>query len=96
MNQELKKAAEKLCCCQVSFVEDVVVLEKFGSDTVWEGIVSVFDLKGHSEATRCYAWSSQIEGSKKRKYYVVLHILPVDSPEKAVRASIAHDFKKDQ
>jgi hypothetical protein len=34
-----------------------------------------------------------IEGSTKRWYYVVLHILPVGSPEKAVRASIAYDLK---
>lgn len=91
--EDLKKAIEKLHKCRASHVEDVVVIEKFGSDTVWEGTVSIFELKGHPKATKCYAWSSAIDGSIKRRYYAVLHIPPVDSPERAVRASIIQDFK---
>lgn len=93
MDQDLKKAVERLHQCQASFIEDVAVLEKFGEQTVWSGIVSVFSLKGHPQASRCYAWSSPIDGSTKRRYYAVLHIPPIDSPEKAVRASIVHDHK---
>jgi len=33
------------------YIEDVIVVEKFGSDTVWEGTVSIFELKGHQKAT---------------------------------------------
>jgi len=73
-----------------------MVVEKFGEKSVWSGIVSVFSLEGHPQATRCYAWSSPIEGSTKRRFYAVLHIPPVDSPEKAVRASIVHDHKAAQ
>jgi hypothetical protein len=58
------------------------------------GIVSVFRLKDHLQADKCYVWSSPIEGCTKRRYYAVLHIPPVDSPEKAVRASIVHDHKE--
>lgn len=57
-------------------------------------MVSIFKIEGHPKAEKCYAWSSPIEGSKKRRYYAVLHILPVDSPEKAVRASIVNEFRK--
>jgi hypothetical protein len=92
--EDLKRAIEKLHTCQASHIEDVTVLEKFGSDTVWEGTVSIFDLKGHPKATMCYAWSSPIGESTKRRYYAVLHIPPVDSPEKAVRASIVQDHKE--
>jgi hypothetical protein len=92
-SKDLKKAIEKLHNCRASHIEDVIVLEKFGSDTVWEGTISVFELKGHSKATKCYAWSSPVDGSTKRRYYAVLHIPPVDSPEKAVRASIVQDHK---
>jgi hypothetical protein len=92
--EDLKKAIEKLHKCHASYAEDVIVLEKFGSDTAWEGTVSVFELKGHPKATKCYAWSSPINGSTKRRYYAVLHIPPVDSPEKAVRASIVQDHKE--
>jgi hypothetical protein len=90
---DLKKAIELLHHCRALYVEDVIVVEKFGSDTVWEGTVSVFDLKGHPQTNKCYAWSSPIDGSTKRRYYTVLHLPPVDSPEKAVRASIVQDHK---
>jgi len=93
-DEDLKQAVERLHNCQASFLEDVAVVEGFGEKTVWQGVVSVFDIKGHPQTTRCYAWSSPIEGSTKRRFYAVLHIPPVDSPEKAIRASIVHDHKR--
>lgn len=93
MDADLKTAVENLHNCKASFIEDVIVLEKFGNETVWSGTVSVFRIEGHLQATKAYAWSSTIEGSTKRRYYAVLHIPPVDSPEKAVRASIVQDHK---
>lgn len=93
MDADLKQAVERLHHCQASFLEDVAVVEKFGEKTVWQGIVSVFGIKGHPQADKCYAWSSPIEGSTKRRYFAVLHIPPVDSPEKAVRAAIIQDYK---
>ena len=50
------------------------VHEMFGTQTVWDGDVHVFDLKGNAKATRAYAWSSPIEGSDKRRFYAVLHL----------------------
>ena len=93
MDEDLKRAVEGLHHCQASFLEDVAVVEMFGEEIVWGGVVSVFLIKGNPQAGRCYAWSSPIEGSTKRRYYAVLHIPPVDSPEKAVRAAIVKDFK---
>jgi len=93
MDLDLKTAVERLHDCTASFVEDVIVIEKFRTETVWAGTVSVYDIKSHPKTTRAYAWSSPIEGSTKRRYYAVLHIPPVDSPEKAVRASILQDHK---
>jgi hypothetical protein len=72
----------------------MAMVEMFGEETVWGGVVSVFLIKGHPQTDKCYAWSSPIEGSTKRRYYAVLHIPPIDSPEKAVRASIVHAHKK--
>ena len=94
MDPELKTHVEHLLECTASFIEDVVVVEKFGSLTAWSGTVSIFALEDHPTATKAYAWSSPIEGSTKRRYYAVLHIPPVDAPEKAVRASIVQDYKK--
>ncbi len=93
MDAQLKETLEKLHNCIASFIEDVVVVEKFGNKTVWSGTVSVYEIKGHPQATKAYAWSSPIEGSTKRRYYAVLHIPPVDSPEKAVRAAIVQDSR---
>ncbi len=93
MIEDLKRAIERLHHCQASFLEDVVVVEKFGEKTVWQGVVSVFGIKDHPQTTKCYAWSSPIEGSTKRRYFAVLQIPPIDSPEKAVRASIVHEHK---
>lgn len=94
MDPELKThVVERLLDCTASFIEDVVVVEKFGSLTAWSGTVSVFTLEDRPMATKAYAWSSPIEGSTKRRYYAVLHVPPIDSPEKAVRASIVRDSK---
>lgn len=93
MDEDLKQAVERLHQCSASFLEDVAMVEKFGDKTVWQGVVSIFNIKGHPQADKCYAWSSPIEGSTKRRYYAVLHIPPINSPEKAVRASIVHDHK---
>ncbi len=93
MDEDLKRAVERLHHCRATFLEDVAVVEMFGEETVWGGVVSVFSLEGRPMVTKCYAWSSPIEGSTKRRYYAVLHMPPVDSPEKAVRAAIVHDLK---
>jgi hypothetical protein len=94
--EELQRAVETLHECRAQFVETDEVVELFQGKTVWEGTVFIFSLDGHPKATRAYAWSSPIEGSTKRRYYAVLHIPPVDSAEKAVRASIVQDHKAKQ
>ena len=79
--------------CQAIFRETVQSVERFEGKVVWEGEVYVFDLKGHRTASVCYAWSSAIEGSKKQKFYVVLHVPPITSPLEAVRASIISEAR---
>ena len=58
------------------------VHETFEGETVWEGEVLIFDLMDNNISTRCYAW--EVDGQVK----AVLHTGPIDSPVKAVRASI--------
>jgi len=78
------------------FVEAVPVNETFEGQTVWDGIVHVFDLKGHPTATRAYAWSEQVDGVRGRqRFHVVLHQGPVDSPVAAVRAAIVRYHRGD-
>jgi hypothetical protein len=90
----LQKAILDLHGCKSTWVESVPVKEVFEGQTVWEGIIQVFDLIDHPTAKRCYVWSHELEGSKKRRFFAVLHQGKVDSPEKAVRAAIVREFKK--
>ncbi len=91
--EDTKQAVERLHNCKASYIEEVAVVEKFGLQTVWNGIVHIFKIEGNPKADKCYAWSSPIEGSTKRRYYAVLKIPPIDSPERAVRASVVADKK---
>ena len=72
------------------------VTETFKGETVWDGAVQIFDLIDHPTAQRAYAWSHAVEGSENRRFVVVLHIGPVDSPLKAVRASIVEGYRSKQ
>lgn len=73
--------------------QSVPIREAFEGKIVWEGIVHVFDLAGHPKAKRAYAWSSPIEGSDKRRFFAVLHVPPITSPQDAVRAAIIAEHK---
>ena len=73
-------------------VESVPVHEVFRGQTVWRDTVEVFDLIGHPKAKRCYAWA-QRTGPKPDdvKFTTVLEIPPVESPQTAVKVSIASE-----
>ncbi len=70
---------------KAQLMERVHVVEDFEGERVWEGEVLVFDLLDHPTAQYCYAW--EVDG----QVTTVLHTGPVDSPVKAVRASIIAD-----
>jgi hypothetical protein len=67
--------------------ESVPVKEIFEGQTAWEGTVEVFDLVGHLEAKRAYAWSYR--DGDQMKSVAVLGVPPVDSPQSAVKVAIA-------
>lgn len=85
---QLKESVEAQHGGHASHIESIPVRETFRGQTVWEGVVQVFDLEGHPKATRAYAWSSPIDGSDKRRFYAVLHLGGIRSPRDAVRAAI--------
>jgi hypothetical protein len=51
----LAKAIYDLHGRKATWVKSVPVKEAFEGETVWEGVVQVFDLINHPKATRCYA-----------------------------------------
>ena len=90
--QILRSAVEVEYECQATHVDYVHVIEKDGLVKRWEGIVEVFDLVGHSQAARCYAWR-ELDGINM-KCTTVLQIPPITSAQSAVRATIANDPTK--
>jgi hypothetical protein len=93
-DRQLKEAIEVQHGGTATLVQAVPVKETFEGQTVWEGVVHVFDLDDHPMATRAYAWSSPIEGSTKRRFFAVLGIPPIMSPLDAVRAAIIAEHQQ--
>ncbi len=93
---QLKQAVENLHGGTAMFVEAMPVEETFEGHPVWEGVVHVFNLDDHPNATRAYAWSSPIEGSTKRRYFTVLHLGGIRGPQDAVKAAIVAEHRADE
>lgn len=76
-------------------LESVPVKEVFQGQTVWDGVVEVFRLKGHPQTDRVYAWTHATDDpAHPRRHVTVLHIPPAVSPRTAVQASILHEIKE--
>ena len=78
--------------CGSTHAESVPVHEVFRGQTVWRGVIEVFDLTGHPKAKRCYAWG--FKDGNKTQYIAVLELPPVESPITALRAAIASKAQK--
>ena len=91
---QLKQAVETQHGGTATLAQSVPVNETFEDKPVWEGVVHVFDLVDHPKATRAYAWSSPIEGSTKRRFFAVLHMGPIKSPQDAVRVAIVAEHRR--
>lgn len=87
-SDELARAVESMYGGKAVLISAVPVREEFEGKIVWEGVVHQFEIVGSEAGTRAYAWSHAIIGSTRRRFVVVLHKPPVDSPLKAVRAAI--------
>jgi hypothetical protein len=85
--KRLQRAIKETRRCDSKHVESVPVVEQFEGQTAWEGTVEVFDLIGHPQANRVYAWSYR--DGDKIKSVTILEIPPVDSPQSAVKVAIA-------
>ena len=60
--RSLQQAIRDLHGCESTHSYSAPVKETFEGQTVWEGVVEVFALQGHSTATRCYVWSHAVDG----------------------------------
>ena len=78
-------------------IESVPVQEVFQGNTIWQGVVEVFSLRGHPKAKRAYAWS-HLDGKNddNEKFVTVLELPPVKSAETAVKVAIASEVRTAQ
>ena len=92
--EELRDVIRRVHGAEATHVESVPVKEVFRGETVWEGIVEVFDLKDHPTAVRVYAWAHDTDDPENPRHHVtVLHSHPIKSAEDAVRAAIVQEFR---
>jgi hypothetical protein len=91
--QELEAAILNVHGASATHVETVPVTEEFQGETVWQGEVEVFDIRGHPKAKRCYGWGYSTDEDQGRKYVAVLELPPVTSPQTAVKAAVVSEIK---
>jgi hypothetical protein len=90
---ELQSVFLKLHGCEATYVETVPVVEEFQGETIWQGDVEVFDIRGHPKATRGYGWGYVASESGGQRYFTVLELPPVDSAQTAVKAAIMSEIQ---
>jgi hypothetical protein len=91
--EKLKDVIRELHGVHATHVESVPIVEQHQGQTVWDGVVEVFDLIGHPKTHRVYAWSHETDKPGKPKHVTVLHVPPVVSPQTAVRAAIIQEYR---
>lgn len=91
---ELKDAILRLHGCESEYAGREEVLETFQGETIWQGNVEIFNIRGHPKAKRAYAWSHATgENDKGKRFVAVLELPPVDSAQNAVRAAVMAEIK---
>jgi hypothetical protein len=92
-NDALRQTVQAQHGGTATFVQAVRVHEEQHGKTVWDGTVSVFDLRGSSSgAFRAYAWFYELSDGKPR-FFSVLHSPHVLNASDAVRSAIAAEAK---
>ena len=80
---------------EATHVRSEPVKETFQGETVWEGVVEVFSIRGHPEATTAYAWGFENDYGH-RAYTAVLGVGPIRTARDAVRAAVIAEARKAQ
>jgi hypothetical protein len=93
--EELHEAIRRLHGVESTHRESVPVKEVFNGETVWEGIVEVFELHDHPKANTAYAWAHETnDPANPVRHVTVLKVPPAVSPITAVRAAIMQELQE--
>jgi hypothetical protein len=80
--------------CPAYYLRTQTVHETLEGSTEWLGDVEVFGLISHLEASRCFAWRQEREGSdSSSRLVIMLATPPAVSAPKAVRIQLMKDLK---
>jgi hypothetical protein len=92
--ETLQNVIRELHGVESSHRASVPVKETWQGETVWEGVIEVFDLHGHPKTNTAYAWSFQTDDAANPESHVtVLHIDPATSPLAALRAYLIQEYR---
>ena len=93
---QLKQEVESQHGGTASLLQAMPVQETRDGETIWDGTVSIFELRGSSSgAFRAYAWFYELSDGKRR-FFSVLHSPKIDNPRKAVRSAIGAEQKAEK
>jgi hypothetical protein len=83
---EFRLAIHQTHNCEAKALERIVDIKiPRRNGVTWEGKVHVFEMSGHPNAARCYAWPEPF-GKTGIMIRAVLHSDKISSPEKAVKS----------
>ena len=83
--KELGETIYRLHGAKAKHAKSVPVKEVFNGQTVWDGVVEVFDLKGHPKASKAYAWANDTDDPLHPKRQMCTAGLSMRSEAKVVR-----------
>lgn len=90
--QELQRSIEQQTGCSATYRTARPIRELYNGEIIWDGVVHVFDLADHPRTDTCFAWSVPTDDPDRRRFYTVLKIAPIDTPEAAVRAVLVRQY----
>jgi hypothetical protein len=88
--RRLQKLIRDLHGVDSSHLRSERVVLTYQDETVWEGVVEIFGLKGHPKAGLGYAWSQETDGGGRR-YVAILGMPPITSAADAVQVFLASE-----
>ncbi len=92
--EELRGVIRRVHGVDSKHLRTVAVKETLQGKTLWNGLVEIFELKGHSSAGHAYAWADHIDDPTQLRHHVtILKLPPIQSAQDAVRAAIEQELK---
>ena len=86
---QLKRVIQTQHGVASTFAKSVRVFRKTTGQADWDGVVHIFDLKGHPKANRAFAWSLRFGSGAQLRYFAVLQDAKIATPVQAVKAASA-------